>query len=125
MSEEVKEKALKAKDKDKASAVDEARRKSLSIALANIEKVHGKGSVLNMAERPTIDVAAIPTGSIGLDAALGVGGYPRGRIVEIYGPESSGKTTLAIHAIAEVQKQDGFAAIIDAEHAFDPVYAEA
>ena len=125
MSEEVKEKALKAKDKDKASVVDEARRKSLSIALANIEKVHGKGSVLNMAERPTIDVAAIPTGSIGLDAALGVGGYPRGRIVEIYGPESSGKTTLAIHAIAEVQKQDGFAAIIDAEHAFDPVYAEA
>ena len=125
MSEEIKEKPTKAKDKDKGLSLEEAKRKTLSVALANIEKVHGKGSVLNMAERPTIDVAAIPTGSIGLDAALGVGGYPRGRIVEIYGPESSGKTTLAIHAIAEVQKQDGFAAIIDAEHAFDPVYAEA
>ena len=125
MSEEVKEKPTKAKDKDKGLSIEEAKRKTLSVALANIEKVHGKGSVLNMAERPTVDVAAIPSGSIGLDVALGVGGYPRGRIIEIYGPESSGKTTLAIHAIAEVQKQGGFAAIIDAEHAFDPVYAEA
>ena len=125
MSEEIKEKPTKAKDKDKGLSLEEAKRKTLSVALANIEKVHGKGSVLNMAERPTVDVAAIPSGSIGLDVALGVGGYPRGRIIEIYGPESSGKTTLAIHAIAEVQKQGGFAAIIDAEHAFDPVYAEA
>ena len=125
MSEEVKEKPTKAKDKDKGLSIEEAKRKTLSVALANIEKVHGKGSVLNMAERPTVDVAAIPSGSIGLDVALGVGGYPRGRIIEIYGPESSGKTTLAIHAIAEVQKQGGFAAIIDAEHAFDPIYAEA
>jgi len=101
------------------------RAKALEAALAQIEKVHGKGSVMRLGEDTRLPIDVIPTGSVALDVALGIGGLPRGRIIEIYGPESSGKTTLAIHAIAEVQKQGGFAAIIDAEHAFDPVYAEA
>ena len=91
--------------------------------MANIEKNFGKGSIMKMGDESIEAVEVIPTGSIGLDAALGVGGYPRGRIIEIYGPESSGKTTLAIHAIAEAQKSGGIAAMIDAEHAFDRFYA--
>ena len=98
--------------------------KALQAAMAKIEKDFGKGSIMRMDDEHVEAVDVIPTGSIGLDAALGVGGYPRGRIVEIYGPESSGKTTLAIHAIAEVQKLGGTAAFIDAEHAFDRFYAE-
>lgn len=102
----------------------EAKRKALDAALAHLEKDFGKGAVMCMGENAVEDVEVIPTGSIGLDFALGVGGFPRGRIIEIFGPESSGKTTLAIHAIAEAQKMGGTAAIIDAEHAFDRFYAE-
>ena len=89
-----------------------------------IEKDFGKGAIMKLGDRPEGDVSVIPSGSIALDHALGVGGYPRGRVIEIFGPESSGKTTLAIHAIAEAQKAGGFAAIIDAEHAFDRTYAK-
>ncbi|CDC41839.1 protein RecA [Firmicutes bacterium CAG:449] len=95
----------------------------LNSTLASIEKVYGKGSVMKLGERPSLDVDVIPSGSICLDAALGIGGYPKGRIIEIYGPESSGKTTLALSAIAEAQKKGGQAAFVDAEHAIDPVYA--
>ena len=98
--------------------------KALQLAMEKIEKEHGKGTIMKMGEENVEDVSVIPSGSIGLNLALGVGGYPRGRIIEIYGPESSGKTTLAIHAIAEAQKAGGIAAIIDAEHAFDRFYAE-
>lgn len=98
--------------------------KALQAAMSKIEKDFGKGSVMRMGDEKVANVDVIPTGSIGLDMALGVGGYPRGRITEIFGPESSGKTTLAIHAIAEAQKQGGIAAFIDAEHAFDRFYAE-
>ncbi len=98
--------------------------KALQAALAKIEKDYGKGSIMKLGEEKIENVDVIPTGSIGLDVALGVGGYPKGRIIEIYGPESSGKTTLAIHAIAEAQKAGGVAAFIDAEHAFDRFYAE-
>lgn len=98
--------------------------KALQLAMEKIEKEHGKGTIMKMGEDSVEDVCVIPSGSIGLNLALGVGGYPRGRIIEIYGPESSGKTTLAIHAIAEAQKAGGIAAIIDAEHAFDRFYAE-
>jgi len=98
--------------------------KALQAALAKIEKDFGKGSIMRMGEETIGQVDVIPTGSIGLNAALGVGGYPKGRIIEIYGPESSGKTTLAIHAIAECQKAGGVAAFIDAEHAFDRFYAQ-
>ena len=98
--------------------------KALQAAMSKIEKDFGKGSIMKLGDESVENVEVIPTGSIGLNAALGVGGYPRGRIIEIYGPESSGKTTLAIHAIAEAQKQGGIAAFIDAEHAFDRFYAE-
>ncbi|NLU28967.1 MAG: recombinase RecA [Bacteroidales bacterium] len=98
--------------------------KALRAAMDKIEKTYGKGSIMKMGEEKVEEVSVIPTGSIGLNAALGVGGYPRGRVIEIYGPESSGKTTLAIHAIAEAQKAGGVAAFIDAEHAFDRFYAE-
>ena len=98
--------------------------KALQAAMAKIEKDFGKGSIMRMGEENIENVEVIPTGSIGLNAALGVGGYPKGRIIEIYGPESSGKTTLAIHAIAEAQKAGGVAAFIDAEHAFDRFYAQ-
>ncbi len=98
--------------------------KALQAAMSKIEKDYGKGSIMRMGDEQIEQVDVIPTGSIGLNAALGVGGYPRGRIIEIFGPESSGKTTLAIHAIAEAQKQGGIAAFIDAEHAFDRFYAE-
>ena len=101
-----------------------AKLKALELTLGKLEKSHGKGVVMKLGDRVVEDIEAIPTGSIGLDLALGIGGYPRGRVVEIYGPESSGKTTLAIHAIAEVQKQGGIAAFIDAEHAFDAAYAK-
>ena len=98
--------------------------KALQMAMEKIDKTFGKGSIMRMGEEMVEEVEVIPTGSIGLNAALGVGGYPKGRIIEIYGPESSGKTTLAIHAIAEAQKRGGIAAFIDAEHAFDRFYAE-
>ena len=98
--------------------------KALQAAMAKIEKDFGKGAIMRMGEEKIENVEVIPTGSIGLNAALGVGGYPKGRVIEIYGPESSGKTTLAIHAIAECQKAGGVAAFIDAEHAFDRFYAE-
>lgn len=97
---------------------------NLDETLKEIQKMFGKGSVMKLGERPPVDFDVIPSGSLLLDEALGVGGYPKGRIIEIYGPESSGKTTLALHAIAECQKQGGRAAFIDAEHAIDPVYAK-
>ena len=100
-----------------------AKLKALELTLGKLEKSYGKGVVMKLGDRVVEDIEAIPTGSIGLDLALGIGGYPRGRVVEIYGPESSGKTTLTIHAIAECQKQGGIAAFIDAEHAFDAAYA--
>lgn len=98
--------------------------KALQLTLDKVEKSYGKGAVMKMGDSVIVDVPSIPTGSIALDSALGIGGLPRGRVVEIYGPESSGKTTLAIHAIAEAQKAGGIAAMIDAEHAFDRFYAE-
>lgn len=98
--------------------------KALQLTMDKIEKSYGKGSIMRMGDKAVEDVPAIPSGSIALDLALGIGGYPKGRVIEIFGPESSGKTTLAIHAIAESQKQGGIAAIIDAEHAFDPFYAK-
>ena len=101
-----------------------AKLKALELTLGKLEKSYGKGVVMKLGDKVVEDIESIPTGSIGLDLALGIGGYPRGRVVEIYGPESSGKTTLTIHAIAEVQKQGGIAAFIDAEHAFDAAYAK-
>lgn len=98
--------------------------KALQLTLDKIEKGYGKGTIMKLGDNAIEDVSIIPSGSIGLDLALGVGGYPRGRVIEIYGPESSGKTTLAIHAIAEAQKSGGIAAFIDAEHAFDRFYAK-
>jgi recombination protein RecA len=101
------------------------REKALELALAQIDKQFGKGSVMRLGERPVVQTAVIPTSSIALDVALGVGGLPRGRVIEIYGPESSGKTTVALHAVANAQKAGGIAAFIDAEHALDPDYARA
>ena len=98
--------------------------KALQLTIDKLEKTYGKGTIMKLSDEMVVDVPAIPTGSIGLDIALGVGGIPRGRVVEIYGPESSGKTTLTMHCIAEAQKAGGLAAFIDAEHAFDKVYAE-
>jgi recombination protein RecA len=105
---------------------DKNRSKALELAIAGVEKEFGKGAIMRLKEGETLmgDVPVVPTGSVGLDVAMGIGGYPRGRIVEIYGPESSGKTTLTLHAIANVQKQGGVAAFIDAEHALDPIYAK-
>ncbi|MDC7995048.1 recombinase RecA [Altibacter sp. HG106] len=102
----------------------EAKLKALKLTLDKLDKTYGKGTVMKMGDSAVEEVEVIPTGSLGLDIALGVGGYPRGRVVEIYGPESSGKTTLTLHAIAEAQKKGGIAAFIDAEHAFDRYYAE-
>lgn len=102
----------------------DAKLKALKLTLDKLDKAYGKGTVMKMGDKSVQEVEVIPTGSLGLDVALGVGGYPRGRIIEIYGPESSGKTTLTLHAIAEAQKQGGIAAFIDAEHAFDRYYAE-
>ena len=115
----------KKEKEEKPLDAKEAKLKALQAALGKIEKDFGKGSIMRLGDDKVEKVEVIPTGSIGLDIALGVGGYPKGRIIEIYGPESSGKTTLAIHAIAEAQKAGGIAAIIDAEHAFDRFYAEA
>ena len=112
-----------AKKEELEQTAADGKLKALQAAMAKIEKDFGKGSIMKLGDEHIEDVDVIPTGSIALDAALGVGGYPKGRIIEIYGPESSGKTTLAIHAIAECQKQGGVAAFIDAEHALDPVYA--
>ena len=98
--------------------------KALQVALTQIEKNYGKGSVMKLGQRPAVDVEAIPTGSLGLDLALGIGGLPKGRIIEIFGPESSGKTTLTLHIVAEAQKKGGTCAFIDAEHALDPAYAK-
>ena len=114
----------KKEETDEIKKQQEGKLQALQAAMSKIEKDFGKGSIMRMGDEQIEDVVVIPTGSIGLDAALGVGGYPRGRIIEIYGPESSGKTTLAIHAIAEAQKQGGIAAFIDAEHAFDRFYAQ-
>ena len=110
--------------KEKENGMQEGKLKALQAAMAKIEKDFGKGSVMKLGDENIESVEVIPTGSISLNVALGVGGYPRGRIIEMYGPESSGKTTLAIHAIAEAQKAGGIAAFIDAEHAFDRFYAE-
>jgi len=107
-----------------AQSINAAKLKALQATLDKIEKDFGKGTIMKLGDQPDLDVSVISSGSIGLDHALGIGGYPRGRIIEIYGPESSGKTTLAIHAIAEAQKSGGIAAIIDAEHAFDRTYAK-
>ncbi|MEE2566890.1 recombinase RecA [Hyphobacterium marinum] len=102
---------------------DPNKRKALDAALSQIDRAFGKGSVMKLGERPHMDIEAVPTGSLGLDIALGIGGLPKGRIIEVYGPESSGKTTLALHSVAEAQKMGGVAAFVDAEHALDPVYA--
>ena len=114
-----------AKTTSAAPSSGEDKMKALQTAMAKIERDFGKGSIMKLGDQPVEKVEVIPTGSVGLNAALGVGGYPRGRIIEIYGPESSGKTTLALHAMAEAQKMGGVAAFIDAEHAFDPNYAAA
>ena len=102
----------------------ESKLKALQMAMDRLEKAYGKGSVMKMGDQQVVEIDAIPSGSLGLDIALGINCYPRGRVVEIYGPEASGKTTLAIHAIAECQRAGGIAAFIDAEHAFDRYYAE-
>lgn len=106
------------------SSEKDAKLKALQLTLDKLDKAYGKGTVMKMSDQSVVDVDAISSGSLGLDIALGVGGYPRGRVIEIYGPESSGKTTLTLHAIAEAQKTGGIAAFIDAEHAFDRNYAE-
>lgn len=107
-----------------ADASEDQKKKALETAIAQIEKGYGKGAVMKLGDSTNINASAVSTGSLALDRALGIGGVPRGRIIEVYGPESSGKTTLALHIIAEVQKQGGEAAFIDAEHALDPVYAK-
>ena len=108
-----------------ASAAVSDKKKALETAMQQIEKMYGKGSIMRYGAESTMNVEAIPTGSLSLDLALGIGGLPRGRIVEIYGPESSGKTTLALHVLAEAQKMGGEVAFVDAEHALDPTYAKA
>jgi recombination protein RecA len=111
-------------DKEKANPEKEAKLKALQLTLDKLDKTYGKGAVMKMGDKAVEEVETISSGSLGLDLALGVNGYPRGRVIEIYGPESSGKTTLTLHAIAEAQKAGGIAAFIDAEHAFDRTYAE-
>ncbi|GHT10161.1 protein RecA [Bacteroidia bacterium] len=118
------EKVKNSEMKEQTTNPNAEKLKALHAAMDKIEKSYGKGSIMKMGDNAIEEIAVIPTGSVGLNAALGVGGYPRGRVIEIYGPESSGKTTLAIHAIAEAQKAGGIAAFIDAEHAFDRFYAE-
>jgi len=113
-----------AKEKEDTQKVNSEKLKALQLTMEKIEKSYGKGSIMRMGDKPVDDVQAIHSGSIALDMAMGIGGYPKGRVIEIFGPESSGKTTLAIHAIAEAQKVGGIAAFIDAEHAFDPTYAQ-
>ncbi|WP_324292030.1 recombinase RecA [uncultured Draconibacterium sp.] len=109
--------------KEERAQMNKEKLKALQLTMDKIEKSYGKGSIMRMGDQAEQDIPAISSGSIALDVALGVGGFPKGRVIEIYGPESSGKTTLAIHAIAEAQKAGGIAAIVDAEHAFDPYYA--
>src|SRR5690606_34145143 len=110
--------------KQTMSGDKEAKLKALQLTLDKLDKAYGKGTVMKLGDQAVEEVEAIPSGSLGVDLALGVNGYPRGRIIEIYGPESSGKTTLTLHAIAEAQKAGGIAAFVDAEHAFDRGYAE-
>ena len=110
---------------DKNASVASEKQKALDAALAQIEKQFGKGAVMRLGQHSTLNVEAIPTGSLSLDIALGIGGVPKGRIIEIYGPESSGKTTVALHVVAECQKRGGSAVFIDVEHALDPNYAKA
>ena len=110
--------------KEKMSSEKESKLKALQLTLDKLDKTYGKGTVMKMGDKAVEEVETISSGSLGLDLALGVNGYPKGRIIEIYGPESSGKTTLTLHAIAEAQKAGGIAAFIDAEHAFDRNYAE-
>ena len=124
MENNIQQTLFMSEQEQKKSAPSLEKLKALQAAMDKIEKSFGKGSIMKMGDDSIEEVSVIPSGSIGLNAALGVGGYPKGRIVEIYGPESSGKTTLAIHAIAEAQKAGGLAAFIDAEHAFDRFYAE-
>ena len=112
--------AVKEKEETNVSA---EREKALKLAIEKIEKDFGKGSIMKLGDKTAVNVEAIPTGALDLDIALGIGGIPRGRIIEIYGPESSGKTTLAQHIVAECQKKGGIAAFVDAEHALDPEYA--
>ena len=119
--------ASKTTSKKKENTIPESpeeKQKALATAISQLEKTFGKGTIIKMGEKPNMNIESVSTGSIGLDIALGIGGLPRGRIVEIYGPESSGKTTLTLHCVAEVQKAGGVAAFIDAEHALDPVYAK-
>ncbi len=123
MSKETKE-AKEIKETKGAKEINKEKLKALQLTLDKLEKTYGKGAIMKMGETAVENVEVIPTGSLGLDIALGIGGLPKGRVIEIYGPESSGKTTLTIHAIAEVQKAGGIAAFIDAEHAFDRSYAE-
>ncbi|MFA6948067.1 MAG: DNA recombination/repair protein RecA, partial [Eubacteriales bacterium] len=111
--------------KDDSLSPQEQKQKALDTVVTQITKTFGEGSIMKLGENSHLNVSSVSTGSLTLDLALGIGGVPRGRIVEIYGPESSGKTTLALHIVAEVQKANGFAAFIDAEHALDPVYAKA
>ena len=116
--------SVKGKGKGKEKEVSAEKLKALQATMDKLDKTYGKGTVMKLGDEPIVEIDVIPSGSLTLDLALGVNGYPKGRVVEIYGPESSGKTTLAIHAIAEVQKQGGIAAFIDAEHAFDQFYAQ-
>ena len=111
-------------EKDTAKEVNKEKLKALQLTIDKLEKTYGKGSIMKLGDRAVEELEIISTGSLGLDVALGVGGLPRGRVIEIYGPESSGKTTIALHAIAEAQKVGGTAAFIDAEHAFDQFYAK-
>ena len=115
--------AVKEKDKTTETNVTAEKNKALHLAIEKIEKDFGKGSIMRLGDRPAVSTESIPTGALSLDIALGIGGVPRGRVIEIYGPESSGKTTLAQHIVAECQKRGGIAAFIDAEHALDPEYA--
>ena len=115
--------AVKDKETETSASVQDERSKALKLAIEKIEKDFGKGSIMKLGDKAAVNVEAIPTGSLALDIALGIGGVPRGRIIEIYGPESSGKTTLAQHIVAECQKRGGIAAFVDAEHALDPEYA--
>jgi len=114
----------KEKEKEKESKENVEKLKALQLTMDKLEKTYGKGTIMKLGDEAIDNVESISTGSIGLDIALGIGGLPKGRVIEIYGPESSGKTTLAIHAIAEAQKKGGIAAFIDAEHAFDRLYAQ-
>ena len=111
------------KKQDSGKEVNKEKLKALQLTIDRLEKTYGKGAVMKLGDNPVEQADAISTGSVTLDMALGIGGFPKGRVIEIYGPEASGKTTLSIHAIAEVQKKGGIAAFIDAEHAFDASYA--